>query len=278
MALTLNLSEHQDLPIGVFDSGVGGLTVLKALKEKCPNEHFIYLGDTARLPYGTKSAQTVIHYAASCADLLKKRGIKLLVIACNTATSFALESLVRDFYPIPVVGVIEPGALAACEASLNNHITVLATEGTVRSHAYQQAIHHIKTDALVTEQSCSLMVSLAEEGWTQGALVESIIEKLIEPTLASHSDTLVLGCTHFPVLKQAISHVVGDKMRIIDSAHTVAQFVNDLLITHELSATHSSVSGHCHFLATDNLDRFKKMASIFLQSPIEDSQMELVDI
>lgn len=278
MVLTLDLSEHQHLPIGVFDSGVGGLTVLKALQAKCPYEHFIYLGDTARLPYGTKSADTVIHYAVSCAELLKKRGIKLLVIACNTATSVALEALIEDFYPIPVVGVIQPGALAACQASLNHCITVLATEGTVRSHAYREAIHEIKADAMVTEHSCALMVSLAEEGWTKGPLVEAIIAELIQPTLSSQSDTLVLGCTHFPVLKEAIQQVVGERMTIIDSAHTIAQSVNDLLIRHQLSTPNRSVSGHCHFLATDNLQRFKKMASIFLEAPIEDEQIELVDI
>lgn len=275
--MAVDLSQYPLLPIGVFDSGVGGLTVLKALQERCPDEHFIYLGDTARLPYGTKSAETVIHYAASCAHLLKKRGIKLLVVACNTATSVALEALIADFYPIPVVGVIQPGALAACEVSKQGGITILATEGTVRAHAYQQAIHEINPNTLVREQACSLLVSLAEEGWTTGSLVEAIILELIQPILSLDSDTIILGCTHFPVLKEAIQNVVGHNINIIDSAQTIAESVSKILSTYQL-VTSQKGTGHTHFLATDNLERFKKMASFFLKVPIQDNQIELVDI
>ncbi len=269
-----DLSKYQKLPIGVFDSGVGGLTVLKALREVLPDEDFIYLGDTARLPYGTKSSQTVLQYAVSCAHLLKKRGIKLLVVACNTVASVALDALATDFSPIPVVSVIVPGAQAACDYSQKNHITVLATEGTVQSHAYKNVIHLIKPDAVVEERACSLLVSLAEEGWTQGPLIEAIIARIIHPELTC--DTLILGCTHFPVLKSAIQNVVGSQVTIIDSAHTTAQSVNALLLQHNLK--NSNKVGHCHFMATDNVKRFKKMASIFLEADIQDTDMELVDV
>lgn len=264
---------HQSLPIGVFDSGVGGLTVLKALREQLPNEHFIYLGDTARLPYGTKSPDTIIQYAMACAYVLKKRGIKLLVVACNTAASVALEALTKELYPIPVVGVIGPGALAACQSSKANHITVLATEGTVQSHAYQRAIQKIKPSIFVEERSCSLLVSLAEEGWINGPLVEAIIAQLIHPELVS--DTLVLGCTHFPVFKSIIQNVIGQTIKIVDSAHTTAQAVGELLIESNLLGSHS---GHCHFMATDNIERFKKIARIFLEEPVGEGTIELVDI
>lgn len=269
----LTKKNDHSLPIGVFDSGVGGLTVLKALKEQLPNEHFIYLGDTARLPYGTKSPDTIIQYATACAYVLKKRGIKLLVIACNTAASVAIEALTKEFYPIPVVGVIGPGALAACQSSKTHHVTVLATEGTVRSHAYKLAIQKIKPHIFVEERSCSLLVSLAEEGWINGPLVEAIIAQLIHPELVS--DTLVLGCTHFPVFKGAIQNVIGPQIKIVDSAYTTAQTVGELLIKLNLLGSHL---GHCHFMATDNIERFKKIAHIFLEAPIKEGAMELVDI
>lgn len=269
----MNLADYKHLPIGVFDSGVGGLTVLKALKDRLPHEDFIYLGDTARLPYGTKSADTVMQYALSCAQVLKKRGIKLLVVACNTAASVALEALTKAFYPIPVVGVIGPGALAACEVSQSNHVTVLATEGTVRSHAYQLAIHQIKPQMFVEERSCSLLVSLAEEGWVNGPLVEAIIARLIHPELVC--DTLVLGCTHFPVFKHAIQNVIGSDIQIVDSAYTTAQAVERVLIDLKLMGEQK---GKCHFIATDNLERFQKIAGVFLKTPVENKDIELVDI
>src|SRR5688500_7526465 len=164
---------NAELPIGVFDSGVGGLTVLRALRQRLPNEQFIYLGDTARLPYGTKSGASVLRYSIQAAEFLVNQGIKYLVIACNTASSVAVEALRERFAPMPVIGVIEPGSMAGCAASKSGHIAVLATEGTVRGGAYQRAIAHSKPNARVSAQACSLFVALAEERWTDGAITEA---------------------------------------------------------------------------------------------------------
>ncbi len=193
-------------PIGVFDSGVGGLTVLRALREALPAQDFIYLGDTARLPYGTKSPETVARYSLQCAAALLERGIGSLVVACNTASASALGAL-RERYPaLPVIGVIEPGAEAAVAASASQHIAVIGTEGTIRGGAYQTAIHRRSPEARVTSCACSMFVALAEEGWTQGPVAEAVAHRYLDPIfdVADSPDCLVLGCTHFPALIDAI--------------------------------------------------------------------------
>ncbi|MET0840864.1 MAG: glutamate racemase, partial [Methyloceanibacter sp.] len=214
-------------PIGVFDSGMGGLTVLKALTARLPNERFVYLGDTARLPYGTKSAETVQAYALQATRLLLDEGVKMLVVACNTASAVALGLLQEAFAPLPVVGVIEPGARAGVAATSNRRIAVIATEGTVRGGAYARAIRRLMSDAEVTQQPCGVFVALAEEGWIDGPVVAGVVQRYLDDifvagAVEAHPDTLVLGCTHFPVLAPAIASVIGPAVTIVDSAATTA--------------------------------------------------------
>ena len=269
---------NQKLPIGVFDSGVGGLTVLRALQEQLPNESFIYLGDTARLPYGTKSPATIRRYAEQASQILASRGIKLLVIACNTASTVALPLLQNDFKQIPVVGVIEAGAKAACAQSKNEHIVVIATEATVQSGAYQQAIKAIEPRATVVAKACGLFVALAEEGWLSGPETEAVAARYLKPLFesAEKPDCLVLGCTHFPVLLPAIRAVLGDKIRIVDSAQTTAELVKKILSQQDLLNTNSEP--HTQFLVTDAPQRFARVAPHFLGQNLNVADVELVDI
>jgi glutamate racemase len=212
----------------VFDSGVGGLTVLRALREALPDRDFVYLGDTARLPYGTKSQETVARYSLQCAAALVRRGIGRLVVACNTASASALVAL-RERYPeLPVTGVIEPGAQAAVAASVSQHIAVVGTEGTIRGGAYGAAIERCNPMARVTARACSMFVALAEEGWTEGPIAEGVAREYLEPIFAAADapDTLVLGCTHFPLLTTAIRRALPPGVRIVDSAATTARAVS----------------------------------------------------
>ncbi|HYF97665.1 MAG TPA: glutamate racemase [Coxiellaceae bacterium] len=266
------------LPIGVFDSGVGGLTVLKALQNQLPHESFIYLGDTARLPYGTKSPETIARYAQQASEILVQRGIKLLVVACNTASTVALPLLQEQFKNIPVVGVIEAGAKAACAQSKNEHIVVIATEATIQGQAYQRAIKALVPQAKVLTQSCGLFVALAEEGWLAGKEAESIATRYLKPLFenADHPDCLVLGCTHFPVLLPAIRAVVGDKVVIVDSAQTTAELVKEILQKNNLLS--ESAIAKTRFLVTDAPQRFIRVAPNFLAKALKNEEVELVDI
>ena len=269
------------LPIGVFDSGVGGLTVLRALRAELPAESFIYLGDTARLPYGTKSEHTVARYALQAADELVERGIKCLVVACNTASAAGLPALQQRFPELSVVGVIEPGARAACAASNSGRIAVLATESTVRGGAYTQAITRFRPDARVTAIACAIFVALAEEGWTDGPVVAAAAERYLAPLRAAGAagpDALVLGCTHFPVLAGAIAAAVGPELCIVDSAATTAAAVHRELLARALLRRVDAAPASVAFLATDGIARFAAVGGRFLGSPIEVSAVELIDL
>ena len=266
------------LPIGVFDSGVGGLTVLRALRSKLPHESFVYLGDTARLPYGTKSRDSVLRYSLQASEFLIRRGVKYLVIACNTASAVALESLQERFAPTPVLGVIEPGAAAGCDASKRGGIVVIATEGTVRGGAYQRCIKSLRPDAQVIAKACSLFVALAEEGWTSGLIVESVARRYLDDMFKTDSafDTLLLGCTHFPVLIDALRHVVGPNVSIVDSAATTATALAAQLTMSKLQT--SAKVGHVSLLATDGPERFARVGSQFLNESFAASDVEIVDL
>jgi len=270
-------------PIGVFDSGVGGLTVLRELRAMLPAESFIYLGDTARLPYGTKSAHTVIRYALQAADVLVARHIKCLVVACNTASAAALHAMRERYEGLPVIGVIEPGARAACVASASGRMAVLATESTVRAGAYQQAIARIRPDARVSAIACGLFVALAEEGWVDGPIAAQVARRYLEPLRldgADRVDTLVLGCTHFPALKSAIAAAAGDDVRIVDSAATTAATVRTALAQLSLLLpvqTGAPKAGQMRFLATDGVERFAAVGGRFLGTPLGADSVELVD-
>lgn len=283
------LREHA---IGVFDSGIGGLTVLRALLEDLPQERFIYLGDTARLPYGTKSAATVTRYSVQAAGALVALGVKCLVVACNTASSAGLESIREHAGALPVIGVIEPGADAACAASATGRIAVIATEGTVRAGAYQQAILARRPDAHVHAIAAPLFVALAEEGLTDGSLAQGAARHYLGALFDGPAapDTLVLGCTHFPVLATSIRAIVGPSVRIVDSARTTAREVRRALCAARIEAigaadyaesggspTPRGAAG-VRLLATDGAERFARVGGRFLGREIEAGSVELIDL
>lgn len=268
-------------PIGVFDSGMGGLTVLRALMARLPGEHFVYLGDTARLPYGTKSAETVQAYALQATRLLLDQGVKMLVIACNTASAVAIHMLEEAWRPTPVIGVIEPGARAGVAATRNRRIAVIATEGTVKGGAYARAIRKLMSDADIMQQPCQVFVALAEEGWTNTPATIAAVEHYLGGLFRNPSspDTLVLGCTHFPVLAAAIKQVLGGSVTMVDSAETTASEVVEALDRTALkSETGVSGNGGARFLATDSPERFARVGAIFLGRPIDPATVELVDL
>lgn len=276
------MQEVQHLPIALFDSGVGGLTVFKALARRLPAENLLYLGDTARLPYGTKGRETIIQYTLLAARALVERGVKMLVVACNTATAAALPTLRREFAPLPVVGVVEPGAAAAARASENGEIVVIATEATIAGGAYQEAIARIRPGARVRGRACTLFVPMAEEGWMEGPLVEGVARRYLdglftEDEAAHRPDTLVLGCTHFPLLLRALQNVVGPRVTIVDSAATTAESVEGELRARGL-LNPGAERGSWRFLTTDNPDRFARTGGLFLGSPLEAGEVELVDL
>lgn len=282
---------HPGLPVGVFDSGVGGLTVLRAIQARLPHEPLLYLGDTARLPYGTKSPDTVRRYSLQVAASLVERGIKMLVVACNTATAASLPALREAFAPLPVIGVVEPGAAAAVRASRTGHIAVIATEGTIKGGAYQKAIGALRPDARIVCQPCTLFVPLAEEGWLDGPLVEGIAARYLNHIFAEQAaapahvtcnapDTLLLGCTHFPLLAQALQKVVGEKVHLVDSAATAAVAVEEELRRLNLLAPALGVQDLAppRFLTTDDAARFARVGSIFLGMTIIENCVERVDL
>ena len=261
----------RNLPIGIFDSGVGGLTVYKALHERLPNERFVYLGDTARVPYGTKSLATVERYAVENAKFLEAHGIKMLVVACNTASALALPAI-RRAVNVEVVGVIEPGARAAVTLATDNRIGVIATEATVQSHAYRYAISVIDQAATIIERPCPLFVSLAEEGWADSTVALDVAREYLKDISSQSVSTLVLGCTHYPILRKVIGEVVGPGVTLIDSGEATAAEVKTFLKKSELA--HSDTSAlyeerHLcddldHFYVTDAARRFAKVAERFL--------------
>jgi glutamate racemase len=249
--------------IGVFDSGMGGLTVLKALMERLPDESTVYLGDTARLPYGTKSGQVVTRYSLANAAALMEYELKLLVVACNTASAVALPAL-RERLPIPVVGVIEPGARAALEATVSGRVAVIGTPGTVGSGAYQRALLAGRPGLEVRAQACPLFVPLAEEGWTDGEVPRLVAQRyLLQGLLEGGVDTLVLGCTHYPLLRDVIGAVAGPGVRLVDSAEATAVEVARLLRQGALAAPGGRAVTR-HYLVTDTPGRFEEVGSRFL--------------
>jgi glutamate racemase len=276
----MTANEGAELPIGVFDSGVGGLTVLRALRERLPFESFVYLGDTARLPYGTKSASTVLRYSEQAARALVSHRIKLLVVACNTASAVAIEHLSELLAPLPVVGVVEPGAEAACKASRRGRIVVIATEGTIAGGAYDRAIARLRPDAHVTGRACPLFVALAEEGWTDGAIPEAIARAYVSDVFVeTGADCLVLGCTHFPALAAPLARVVGPAVALVDSAVTTAERVAVLLAEHGIARDGSrGAAAAVRLLATDGRDRFARVGGRFLGVDLDPAAIDLVDL
>ncbi len=254
-------------PIGIFDSGIGGLTVFREIAKILPQEDIIYLGDTARVPYGTKSAATVTRYAIQNVNFLLNQNIKMLVIACNTASAFALEEI-QSRFPIPVVGVIGPGVRGALCASRSQRIGVIGTEGTIKSESYLRMILAEAPKAVVIGASCPLFVPLVEEGRWEGPLAEEIVRGYLEKILAEKIDALILGCTHYPLLKKTIQKVVGKSIVLIDSAEETARDVSEILSQKNLTRTENRKPFR-KFCVTDSPEIFRRVGGLFLNAPLE---------
>lgn len=279
-----NLTENSK-PIGIFDSGVGGLTVYRALHECLPNERFVYLGDTARVPYGTKSLTTVERYAVENSQFLASLGIKLLVVACNTASALALPKI-RESVGLETVGVIGPGARRAVELTRAKHVPqigVIATEATIQSGAYANAIRKASVTAKITESSCPLFVPLAEENWVNEPETYSIAKKYLQKITDTHVDALVMGCTHYPILRDVIQQTVGENVMLIDSGEATAVEVASILVKNGMASTHDPTGKKRflgddldHFYVTDAADRFSRVAERFLGA--KPARLEAVEV
>ena len=260
-------------PLGVFDSGIGGLTVARALFERLPHESVIYFGDTARVPYGPKSPETVRRYSAEILAYLLNRGVKAVVVACNTSTAHALGHL-KEHSPVPVVGVIEPGARAAVAATKTGIIGVIGTAGTIASGAYERAIKALRPDAQVHAQPCPLFVPLVEEGWFEHAAAELIAREYLEPLKRAKVDVLVLGCTHYPLLKPLLARVMGPGVTLVDSAEETATAVAAEL---ERLGLLAEGGNHEHrFVVSDDEPHFRKVGARFLGEKLR--QVEVVPL
>ena len=258
-------------PIGVFDSGIGGLTVVSALRRLLPNESIYYLGDTARVPYGGKSASTVQRYSFEIASLLLKESAKTVVVACNTASALALSTL-QDQLPVTVTGVINPGAEAATVATRNGHIGVIGTRATIKSGAYERALLALNPDLRVIARACPLLVPLIEEGWLESEITDQVLMQYLEPMVTDGIDTLVLGCTHYPLLRPAIARLLGAAVTLVDSAENCAGAVRLLLSQRSLGAS-AGATGVLQVALTDAPDNFLSVANEALQLDLGEIQL-----
>ena len=254
-------------PIGVFDSGIGGLTVVRELMRQLPNESIIYFGDTARVPYGPKSPDTVVRYSREIVDFLKQEGVKSIVVACNTATAHALPTL-RAENDLPIVGVIEPGSRAAARATKSGSVGVIGTQGTVNSRAYEKAIAAAAPEARITARACPLFVPLVEEGWLDTEVTRLVAHEYLDSLHDADVDTLVLGCTHYPLLKAVIGDVIGRKVRLIDSAEETAAETAATLKQTGL-AHEKTDNARYRFIASDAPEQFLRVGGRFLGSSID---------
>ncbi len=254
--------KKEKLPIGIFDSGVGGLTVFKEVISLLPHEDIIYMGDTARVPYGTRSPRTVIKYSQEITRFLMRQGIKLLVVACNTSSAVSLPALQKK-NEIPVIGVIEPGARRAAEMTQNKRVGVIGTEGTVKSRAYERAIQGIDQDITVISRACPLFVPLAEEGWVDTQVTRLTAQNYLGPLREKAIDTLVLGCTHYPLLEGIIKEATGDGVCLVNSAKETAKEVKRVL-KEEVLISPEERDGSYTFYVTDNAERFLRVGGRFL--------------
>ncbi len=253
-------------PIGIFDSGVGGLTVLNELKKQLPHEQMIYVGDTARVPYGNKSQQLIQQYSQEISEFLISKNCKMIIVACNTASSLALEYL-RSNYSLPIEGVIEAGVEEAIKESANYQIGVLGTHSTIQSGAYELKLKEHRSNIMVTNQACPLFVPLAEEGWVEGEIPENIAHVYLKPLIDSKVDSVILGCTHYPILKSTIYNVLPNNVKLIDSGKAVSQKVIQILSEQELMAP-SNVYGHLECFVTDLPSQFSEVAKRFVDFSI----------
>jgi glutamate racemase len=261
-------------PIGIFDSGLGGLTVCRAIETALPGENLIYLGDTARVPYGVKSPETVTRYSQEICDFLLRQEVKAIVVACNTASALALPKL-REWYQVPLLGVLEPGVQAALQASKNHHIGVIGTEGTIRSESYAQAIRERYPEAKVWSRACPLFVPLVEEGWIDHEVTRRVVEIYLGEWRKEEVDTVILGCTHYPLLKGILQEVLGPEVRLVDSALETARALRALLESRGLVRNLGKAGSHTYF-STDAPDKMRSLAEAFLGHPL--SKVGLTDL
>lgn len=261
-------------PVGIFDSGIGGLTVARAIHALLPDESTVYLGDTARVPYGPKSPETVRRYAHEILDWLLAQGVKAVVVACNTATAHALDSL-RAASPVPVLGVVEPGARAAVHESTRHAVGVIGTSGTIASGAYRRALLAHDPALVVVEQACPLLVPLVEEGWFDRPATRMVADEYLEPMRLAGIDALVLGCTHYPLLKPLLADLLGPRVHLIDSALETARDLARVLEAHDLVAPAPRGAAH-RWAATDDADRFRRLGRLLTGQDL--GPIELVEL
>lgn len=271
------MQNNKNRPIGIFDSGAGGLTVFKSINQIMPQENLVYLGDMARLPYGTKSAKIVCSYAEKAYKFMRDNyGIKCMVLACNTASSVSLNYLRNKYPEFPILGVIEPSADLALETTKTKKIAIVATEATCNSGGYTKYIHSISKNTQVKCYGCPILVTLAEEGWVDSVITQNVIRKYMQNIIDGeyNADSIVLGCTHFPILEQDFSKVLGN--RVINPSLKIANHVNRTLLSHNLLASSKLNEGNACFLCTDNPERFRKIAQLVLSR--SDIQVQVVNI
>lgn len=264
------MNNTSSLPIGVFDSGVGGLTVVKEMREQLPQESILYVGDTARVPYGNKSPETIQEYSLQIAQFLMDRKVKAIVVACNTATAYSLDRL-RQQFSLPILGVIEPGVVAALEATTEGRIGIIGTVGTIQSHAYQNALLSVRPQLQISALATPLLVPLIEEDWLDHPATDLVLAEYLKGMFAVKTDTLVLGCTHYPLLKERILKIVQNQMILVDSAENMAKALKNTLQTHQLLNT-DSLPRKTEVYVTDFSPRFQKLAERFLKHPLEHFQ------
>lgn len=268
----------KDAPIGVFDSGVGGLTVAREIIRQIPNERIVYFGDTARLPYGTKSKDTIIRYARQIVIFLINEGVKAIVVACNTASAYALEEI-KDEIEVPIIGVVKPGARTAVSVTKNNRIGVIATEGTINSGLYTKLIHEQNPEIEVIGKACPLLVPLVEEGWLHDDVTDQVLERYLKDLKQADIDTLVLGCTHYPLLRSSVGRIMGDKVNLVNPAYETAIELKRLLAARELANVRDieEPSVMYRFYVSDAAEKFKNIANMILPFDIKTTKQINID-
>lgn len=272
--VTNNIDDITNAPIGVFDSGVGGLTVAREIMRQMPNERIVYFGDTARVPYGSKSKETIIRYSRQIIRFLRTKNVKAIVIACNTASAYALDTVEAEL-DIPIIGVVKPGAKVAAETTRNNKIGVIGTEGTISSGIYSDFLHIRNKDINVLGKACPLFVPLVEEGWAKDSVTKEVAKRYLEELKESGIDSLILGCTHYPLLRSTIRTVMGEKVTLVNPAYETAIELKELLEQNKLINSQkqpSDGSGYA-FYVSDLADKFKQFANSILPYDIETTKL-----
>lgn len=272
--VTNNIDDITNAPIGVFDSGVGGLTVAREIMRQMPNERIVYFGDTARVPYGSKSKETIIRYSRQIIRFLRTKNVKAIVIACNTASAYALDTVETEL-DIPIIGVVKPGAKVAAETTRNNKIGVIGTEGTISSGIYSDFLHIRNKDINVLGKACPLFVPLVEEGWAKDSVTKEVAKRYLEELKESGIDSLILGCTHYPLLRSTIRTVMGEKVTLVNPAYETAIELKELLEQNKLINSQkqpSDGSGYA-FYVSDLADKFKQFANSILPYDIETTKL-----